>query len=280
MSIRSNESNKLHVHIDPQLLFQLLLVVAANEFMDLQDLFKYELCIYPAALFETTFVSRQADQPVLADSLWNEVKPEQISQPSQPLYVLDGGALLHRIPWKHGTTFCDICSCYVHYVNQEYDRCIVVFDGYSDGPSAKDAAHLRGGSTNAVAIHCDLLSTLTVKKDTFLRNKQNKQRFINMLSEKLKEAGCDTIRAAGDTDVLIAQSAVSVSATRDTVVIADDTDILISLCHHGNNCENFLQTRAETRVQARQRLGHPGYLLCARVKPLQTSPISTRIAGM
>jgi len=129
--------NKEHVQIDPQLLFQRLLVVATNEFIDLQDLFKYEHCSYPAALFETTFVPRQADKPVLADALWNEVKREQISQPSQSLYVLDEGALLHRIPWKHGITFCDICSCYAYYVTPKYDRCIVVFDGYCDGPSVK-----------------------------------------------------------------------------------------------------------------------------------------------
>ncbi|KAL9965158.1 hypothetical protein ACROYT_G028921 [Oculina patagonica] len=147
--------------------------------MDLQDLFKYELCSYPVALFETTFVPRQADKPVLADGFWKEVKLEEMSQPSQPLYVLDGGALLlHRIPWKH-------------------------------------------------AVHCDLLSTLTVKKDVFfLRDKQNRQRFINMLSEKLKEVRFDTIHGAGDADILIAQPAVSVSATRDSVIIADDTDIL------------------------------------------------------
>ena len=103
------------------------------------------------------------------------------------------------------------------------------------GPSVKDEARLKRRSTNAVAVHCDLVNTLTVKKDVFLRNKQNKQRFINMLSEKLKEAGCDTIHVAGDADFLIGQSAVSVSATRDTVVIPDDTDILILLCHQGNN---------------------------------------------
>ena len=239
--------NKEHVQIDPQLLFQRLLIVATNEFMELQDLFKYELCSYPAALFETTFVPRQADKPVLAGALWNEVKLEQLSQPSQPLYVLDGGALLHRISWKHGTTFSDICSCYVHYVTQKYDRCIVAFDGYCDGPSVKDAAHLRRGSTNAVAVHCDLLSTFTVKKDVFLQNKQNKQRFINLLSEKLKEAGFDTIHAPGDADVLIAQSAVSGAATRDTVVIADDTDILILLCHHGNICKKEIFFKPEPK---------------------------------
>ena len=85
-----------------------------------------------------------------------------------------------------------------------------------------------------------------------LRNNQNKQRFINMLSEKLKEAGCDTIHAAGDANVLIAQSAVSVSATRDTVVIADDTDILILLCHHGNNCKKKIFFKPEQKQGSTQ----------------------------
>ncbi|KAL9977643.1 hypothetical protein ACROYT_G015072 [Oculina patagonica] len=189
--------------------------------MDLQDLFKYELCSYPVALFETTFVPRQADKPVLADGFWKEVKLEEMSQPSQPLYVLDGEALLlHRIPWKH----------------------------------VKDATHSRRGSNNTVALHCDLLSTLTVKKDVFLRDKQNKQRFINMLSEKLKEVRFDIIPGAGDADILIAQPAVSVSATRDSVVIADDTDILNLLCDHGNNSNKklFFKPKPKRGVHARQ----------------------------
>ena len=94
----------------------------------------------------------------------------------------------------------------MHYVAQRYRRCIAVFDGYCDGPSVKDAAHLRRGSTNAVAVHCDLLSTLTVKKDKHCLN--------NIVSEKLKEAVGGSIQAAGDADVLIVQSAVSVAATQ------------------------------------------------------------------
>ena len=168
----------------------------------------------------------------------------------------------------------------MHYVAQRYGSCVAVFDGYCDGPSVKDVAHLRRGSTNAVVVHCDLLSTLTVKKDVVLRNKENKQCFINIVSEKLKEAVCDSIHTAGDTDVLIAQSAVSVAATRDTVVITDDTDILILFCHRGKTAKR--QTRAEMRPRARQGLGHPGYLFCARVKPLQISSscISTHVAGI
>ena len=134
--------------------------------------------------------------------------------------------------------------------------------------------------TNAVAVHCDLLSTLSVKKDVVLRNKENKQCFINIVSEKLKEGVCDSIHAAGDADVLIVQCVVSVAATGDTVVIADDTDILILFCHRGKNCKTANQSRNEGR--ARQGLGHPGYLFCARVKPLQISSscISTHVAGI
>ena len=92
----------------------------------------------------------------------------------------------------------------MHYVAQRFGRCIAVFDGYCDGPSVKDAAHLRRESTNAVPVHCDHLSTLTVKKeDVVLRNKENKQCSNNIVSEKLKEAVCDSIHAAGDADVLI-----------------------------------------------------------------------------
>ncbi|KAL9965723.1 hypothetical protein ACROYT_G029565 [Oculina patagonica] len=104
-----------------------------------------------------------------------------------------------------------------------------------------------------------------------------------MLSEKLKEVRFDTIHGAGDADILIAQPAVSVSATRDSVVIADDTDILNLLCHHGNNSNKKLFFKPEPKrgVRARQGLpGHPSYLFCTRVKPLQTSPVSTRAAGM
>ena len=54
---------------------------------------------------------------------------------------------------------------------------------------------------------------------------------------KLKKAGCKTIHAAGDADVTIALSAISVAGSRDTIVIADDTDVLILLCHHGNNTQ-------------------------------------------
>ncbi len=50
----------------------------------------------------------------------------------------DGGALLHRIPWQRGSTYDTICQKYTDYVMHHYVNPVVVFDGYSNGPSIKD----------------------------------------------------------------------------------------------------------------------------------------------
>jgi len=70
------------------------------------------------------------------------------------------------------------------------------------------------------------------KKEDFLNNKANKQRFIHYLSNKLERAGCSIDHATHDADVLIVQTAVASAHTKDTVLIGDDTDLLILLLHH------------------------------------------------
>ena len=53
-------------------------------------------------------------------------------------------ALLHRLPRPRGSTYHDsVCLLYVRYVTQGYGRCAIVFDGYKDEPSTRDATHLR-----------------------------------------------------------------------------------------------------------------------------------------
>jgi len=47
-------------------------------------------------------------------------------------YILDGGVLIHRLPWKVGQTNNDIVHMYTSYVTQKY-TCVLVFNGYSDG---------------------------------------------------------------------------------------------------------------------------------------------------
>ena len=49
---------------------------------------------------------------------------------------------------------------------------------------------------------------VTMKKEQFLANRQNKQRFIYMLSEELQKRSCMTHHAPGDADLLIVLKAV------------------------------------------------------------------------
>ena len=47
------------------------------------------------------------------------------------------------------------------------------------------------------------------KKEQFLNNKTNKQRFIHYLGDKLERAGCSVDHAKDDADVLIVKTAVA-----------------------------------------------------------------------
>ena len=38
--------------------------------------------------------------------------------------MLDGGALLQRIPWEKGATFKEICITYTEYVTRKYGNAI------------------------------------------------------------------------------------------------------------------------------------------------------------
>ena len=106
------------------------------------------------------------------------MKLQETSTPTQPVYVLDGGALLHHVAWSHGVTFKDICNSYVHYVTGKYGKCIIVFDGYSEEPSIKDMTQLRRG-TNTLTIHCEPNMVVHGEKKCFwLTNKTNKDLLI------------------------------------------------------------------------------------------------------
>ncbi len=151
-------------------------------------------------------------------------------------FVIDGGALLQRLPWKQGVTYNSICESYVHYVERHFGKQVaVVFDGYQDGPSTKDPTHLRR-RTKGVGPEVKLRKNaiLSHKKDVFLSNDRNKHAFLLMLGEKLQQSGCTVHHATADADLLIVKTALECVMTSDTVVIGDDTDLLILLCYHSD----------------------------------------------
>ncbi len=99
------------VQVDPQLLFQRL-TIAAKATEDLQSVFKYELCSHPPVLFDSTLLLRQAHKPVLANAIWTLLTHDAPGITGQVHYVLDGGALVQRIPWARGSTYKGICTQY------------------------------------------------------------------------------------------------------------------------------------------------------------------------
>jgi hypothetical protein len=228
----SSDGDKLS--LDPQLLFQRLLIVANNSECNLDTALMHELSTYPPSLFDKHGHLREANKPQLAEALNSATSTTSSTkcQEITPEYtVFDGGSLIHRFLWKKGSSFNDIAAMYVEYV-KTFNHPTVVFDGYISGPSIKDMTHLRRtkGAVGPKVIFSSNM-TLKSKKDHFLANSANKQNFIDMLSKKLQENNVKTLNAVDDADVLIALTGVECAKSGITHVIGEDTDILVLLCH-------------------------------------------------
>ena len=167
------------INLDPKLLFQRF-VTAGSRCVNLDEAFQYEFCTYPL-LFLTVkqkpdkqtnlfyqmnvgslclqvkvtiqlelYMFRQANKSVLPDERWKFISPGKSDNSVGALYVLDGGAFLHRILWNRGMTYGEITqqyTCMSHYKNA-----VIVFDGYSEGPPTKDMTHARRSAGLGVAI--------------------------------------------------------------------------------------------------------------------------------
>ena len=241
--------------MDPQLLFRRLTVVATGgRYDNPQTFFKFEMCSYPQALFDCSLLPRQANKPALADAIWTITKNNQTGGPTGNVhFVLDGGALLYRVPWPRGITYDGICSLYVQYVANRYKKATVVFDGYQNGPSTKDVTHQRRARAYGPTMNFDSAMVAKLKKEEFLANKENKQKFIHLLGDKLQQSGCSTIHAKGDADLLIVQTVIQSARSIITVLVGDDTDLLVLLCRHAEMNAIDLFFKAEPKQRSKTR---------------------------
>ena len=160
------------VHIDQQLLFQRLTVTARKTAVDVKEVFKYELCSYPPALFDDSGVMLSSNKAALADGLWNKYMSSTSTMlPIRPHYVIDGGSLLYRISWPKSVSYSDIIDMYCDYVIRKYGHATVVFDGYDGTPSTKDSAHARRrGDKTHLKMKFSLDMIVPAKKDSIFHN--------------------------------------------------------------------------------------------------------------
>ena len=105
-------------------------------------------------------------------------------------------------------------------------------DGYKES-TTKFMTHQRR-ATGIIGVDITFTDEmkLSQKKDEFLSNSHNKQRFVNLLGEYLQRHGCVVHHARGDADLLIVTTAVQCAKLTTTVLVGDDTDLIVLLCFY------------------------------------------------
>ena len=156
-----------------------------------------------------------------------------------------------KIEWKKGETFEEICQSCVDYVHSKYGPGTEeVFDGYPTEPTTKDSTHLRRSKGKQWKLAKFNLNTkLSMTKDTFLLNKENKQIFLSHLTSYMKENDLNAKQSYGDADVLVVTTAVERSCHANVAVIEEDTDPLILLLHHYDVQKNQIYFTTERNIK-------------------------------
>ena len=219
------------IQVDPYLLFQRLTVIATHGKADMEPIFEYELCPYPASLAQSPMVPHFADKPKLFKNLEKYSLKTFPGMEYDVKYVLDGGDLLYKMgDWKKQKTYQEIADQCLKYVIKHYgNECVVVFDGYPERPTTKDPTHKE--RVKDIGVGPDFLVTpnekMNVKKNVFLSNNRNKSNIIKLTGATLEGSGITVKYAEEDADLLTAKTAIDQSRCQKTVVTGEDTDILV-----------------------------------------------------
>jgi len=152
----------------------------------------YELSRFPPALLEARNVFRKADKPQLASTICDHARDVILySAPETGCYVLDGGSLLHRMPWKSGDSYGRIAQLYADFTVRHYGSSeIVVFDGYEEQPSIKDITYQRTRHNIHPLVSFTAETQFYGKKEEFMSTNITdsiKQGLIWMVSDELKK---------------------------------------------------------------------------------------------
>lgn len=198
----------------------------------MKDYLEFELAPFSLSLF-----SEEGMRKGTKSSLYAILTPlqEGVELGANAINVVDGGYLLHKVVWHRNDCFGSICEKYVQYVKNHYgSRVVVVFDGYpfnGEKKSTKSAERRRRSKKQMSAdVLFDETLSAQVSQEPFLGNEKNEARLISLLTKKFQQAAITIKQAEEDADVLIIETAISLSSTFDTVfVIGEDVDLLVLL---------------------------------------------------
>ena len=116
--------------------------------------------------------------------------------------------MLHRVSSNRGTKYDDIFQAYTRCVTSHHGGSVVIFDGYTEGPSTKYVTH-RQTRTGTSTVHVSGSMLFPGSRDDVLTNTINKQKFIHLLADHLSHSDCYVEHANADADLLIVQNATA-----------------------------------------------------------------------
>ena len=215
--------------VNPTLLLMHITCVI-KEPREMEEYLCYELAQQPPSLFDKGGM-RTSNKHVLGTYLKSKVTVIQaIPEPAH--FVIDGGHLLHLISWPKDATYQQVLDTYVSYVRNHYGSgSHVVFDGYSDMMTTKDAERQRRALHLASSdIIFERTMKVTMPQKAFLHNARNKSRLIKFLMDDLERNRINVAQHRGDADSLIVSTALALcDQEKPLIVVATDTDILVML---------------------------------------------------
>ena len=219
------ENPKQCINIDSSILFQRLLTACNID--EMENAFSYEMSHYPSSMFHDNGFMRQANKSQLGHTIVQLYQGDDVAPDfgdGSWETIIDGGLLLHILAWDRGEMFGTIANKYINYVGKISRSATIIFDGYLE-KSTKDEIHEHRNPISSLDIIFEEKTKLDCKKEYFLSNPNNKQRFIDFLGKKLSESGHIIIHSTGDADVKIVKATEMMSRKGNTQVIANDSDI-------------------------------------------------------
>ena len=127
-------------------------------------------------------------------------------EPEAGVLVMDGGMLFFRNICME-SSFGKITDPYAtyatsHLTHSDHKNLLIVFDGYGKS-STKDHAHVQWSPITLLEIVFYEGTIFDSKKYVFLSNDINKQRFLNMISDKCRSNGHTAINCEANADLQI-----------------------------------------------------------------------------
>ena len=124
IKIQDNE-----ISVDPNGIFKRILTMEMPK-DEFKEIFQYEISPIPQSLFDVYGMRKNTKS-----NIYDFVNPVNDNLKDNDIfaYIIDGGMLLHKIPWDLNDKFSLILERYVRYLRRLYGQSIcVVFDGYEE----------------------------------------------------------------------------------------------------------------------------------------------------